>query len=51
MTPEKMIMLFSFGAFALSAWCAWRTLGVQTFSRWERCGRLILPKALMGARR
>ena len=50
MTPEKIIMLCSFGAFALSAWCAWRVAGVQEVARWERCGRLILPKSIIGGR-
>lgn len=49
MTPEKIIMLFSFGAFALSVFnMVWLKLGER--SKWERCGRLILPKSLDGRR-
>jgi len=49
MTPEKMIMLFSFGAFA---WAVINLVLLKRgeWSRWERCGRFILPKSMGGGR-
>lgn len=49
MRPEIIIEAASLGAFALAVFNL-VLLKRGEWSRWERCGRLILPKSLDGRR-
>lgn len=46
MKPETIIMAASLGAFALAVCnAAWLRLG--EWSKWERCGRYVLPRSMI----